>query len=228
MRFSHRRIVISRTIASLVKRKHGCESMLVRNGVGRPTLPASSDALRQFGLTPGRYVLMVSRLVPEKRHRDLIEAFSQASLPGWRLAIVGASDHPDAYSRGVEATAQQTPDMVMTGFQSGTSLRELYAHAGIFVLPSSHEGLPLALLEALSYGLPAIASDIPANLEVELPPEHYFPLGDVAALAERLRHFAGTAQTAERRSEIQDQVTRRFDWQVIAGETAQVYRSLLD
>ena len=76
--------------------------------------------------------------------------------------IVGASDHPGHYVRGLETLAAATPGVVMTGFQSGTALAELYAHAGLFVLPSSHEGLPMVLLEATVAGLPVLASDIPA------------------------------------------------------------------
>ena len=71
----------------------------------------------------------------------------------------------------------------MTGVQTGLALQELYAYAGAFVLPSSHEGLPIALMEALSYGIPTIASDIPANLEIDLDRRCYFRMGDVEALA---------------------------------------------
>lgn len=104
-------------------------------------------------------------------------------MPRWKPAIVGASDHPHDYVKDVLGEAAATPGVVGTGLQTGLALRELYGRAGVFVLPSSHEGLPIAMLEALSYGLPVIASDIPANLEVGLPSEHYFPLGDVGALA---------------------------------------------
>ena len=74
-------------------------------------------------------------------------------------------DHPGHYVRDLETLAAATPEVVTTGFQSGTALAELYAHAGLFVLPSSHEGLPMVLLEATVAGLPVLASDIPANRE---------------------------------------------------------------
>lgn len=227
MRWSQGRIVISDVIRRLVREKHGCDSALIPNGVTLPVLPAGHDVLDAFGLEPGRYVVLISRLVPEKRHLDLIEAFRLAALPGWKLAIVGASDHPDAYVQSVLDAATRTPGVVCTGFQSGAKLAELFGHAGIFVLPSSHEGLPIALLEALSYGLPVIASDIPANLEVGLPPEHYFPLGDTTVLSERLIQYSLAPLDAEVRESRRQWVAGRYDWRRIAEQTLNMYRAAL-
>lgn len=226
MRWSNDRIVISEVIRGLVKRKHGRDSMLIPNGVVLPAMPDTKGALAAFGFELGKYVLLVSRLVPEKRHLDLIEAFQLAALPGWKLAIVGASDHPDAYVRKVLDLAATAPGVVCTGLQTGLALRELYTHAGIFVLPSSHEGLPIAMLEALSYGLPVVASDIPANLEVGLPAEHYFPLGDVSALAAHLKDFAAQPLTVEERESRRAWVSGRFDWKDIARRTLKVYQAV--
>lgn len=227
MRWSHGRIVISKVIANLVRQAHGCDSHLIPNGVVLPQMPDSSAALQDFGLEPGKYVLLVSRLVPEKRHLDLITAFLAAGLPGWKLAIVGASDHPDAYVQQILDQARGSPSVVCTGLQTGDALSQLYAHAGLFTLPSSHEGLPIAMLEALSYGLTVVASDIPANLEVGLPPEHYFPLGDVAGLTERLRRFA-TVRPVAAAAERQAWVVERYDWDAIARQTYAVYTSVLE
>lgn len=225
MRFANRRIVISETIRAMVQEKYGFESDLIPNGVTLPELPNTTDALDQFGLTPGRYVLLVSRLVPEKRHLDLISAFAAAGLDGWKLVLVGASDHPDDYTRQVLEAAVRSPNVVTTGFQTGLALRELYAHAGLFVLPSSHEGLPIAMLEALSFGLPVVASDIPANMEVGLPARTYFPLGDVKRLAECLCEFTAQPIDADSRDQTRRWVTGKYDWRHIAEQTLAVYRA---
>jgi glycosyltransferase involved in cell wall biosynthesis len=95
------------------------------------------------------------------------------------------------------------------------------------VLPSSHEGLPIALLEALSYGLTAVASDIPANLEVDLPSENYFPLGDVERLAQRIVHFAARPVSAEEQASRRAWVAQRYDWNDIAQKTASLYRRVM-
>lgn len=227
MRWSNARIVISRVIANIVLQSHNRESCLIPNGVVLPEIPTSTDILTLFGLEAGKYVVLVSRLVPEKRHLDLIEAFNMAAIPGWKLVIVGASDHPDAYVQEVLDQARKSPNIVCTGLQTGHALRELYGHAGIFVLPSSHEGLPIALLEALSYGLHVIASDIPANLEVGLPDKHYFPLGQVEALAARLKEFSTKPRLPEDRDQQRTWVSSRFNWNDIAIRTLDVYRSVL-
>ncbi|WGG49138.1 glycosyltransferase family 4 protein [Rugamonas sp. DEMB1] len=226
MRLAQGAIVISQVIADIVRRGHGRQPHVVPNGVVLPAMPADSGALAPFGLLPGRYVLLVSRLVPEKRHLDLVDAFERAALPGWKLAIVGASDHPDAYVSEVLARAGRDPRIVCTGLQTGAALAQLYAHAGMFVLPSSHEGLPIALLEALSYGLPVIASDIPANLEVGLPEQQYFPLGEVARLAEAMERVGRQPATAELVAERRAWVAARFDWDAVAAATMAVYREV--
>lgn len=223
MRYSNQRIVISNVIKQLVLNKYGVESVLIPNGVVLPEIPKTTATLAAFGLEPGRYVLLVSRLVQEKRHLDLIEAFSRAALPGWKLAIVGASDHPDAYVRDVLEAARRCSGVVCTGFQSGHALRELYAHAGIFVLPSSHEGLPIALLEALSFGLLVITSDIPANLEVGLDETHYFHLGDVAELAKRLKVYSAIPIDSDEHNRRREWVSERYKWRDIARRTHDVY-----
>jgi len=225
MRWSNGRIVISKVIADLVYAKHGVSSVLIPNGVELPEIPTAMDVLVEHRLIHSRYVLLVSRLVEEKRHLDLIEAFSHADIPGWKLVLVGASDHHDGYARKVIATAKKTHHVVLAGFQKGSSLQQLYAHAGLFVLPSSHEGLPIAMLEALSFGLPVIASDIPANLEVGLPNECYFKLGDTEALAALMSKVARKPLNDKTRDARREWVSSKYDWDKIASETISVYRN---
>ncbi len=226
--WAHERIVISQVIRNLVKNNYGKESVMIPNGVELPELPTTTVALSVFGLSPEKYVLNVSRLVPEKRHLDLIHAFVMAELPEWKLVIVGDSKSPDEYVSSVLDAIMDNPNIISTGFQSGSSLQELYANAGLFVLPSSHEGLPIALLEALSYGLTVIASDIPANLEIGLPEHNYFRLGDIKMLSQRLGEFSCLKPTADVRDDLRNRVSQQYDWGEIARNTLQVYLSVLN
>lgn len=226
MRFANRRIAVSRVIARAMTTRYGVLVSAVPNGVTPQPLPASTTALHRFGLARRHYVIMVGRLVPEKRHFDLIEAFAQGAPDGWKLAIVGAADHEDTYSRMVLAAAEATPGVVATGFQSGLALRELLAHAGLFVLPSSHEGLPIALLEALADGLPVLASDIPANREIGLPEECYVPVGDIAGLAAGITRSCAALRTEAERDATRARIERDYDWDRIAQEIRAVYETL--
>lgn len=227
MVFANERIVISRVIQSAVQSKYGRKSVLIPNGVVVPELPASTTALERFSLAPGRYILNVSRFVPEKRHEDLIAAFKQADLPGWMLVLVGSTEKPGPYLRRLMAVAKDRDDVIFTGFQDGIALQELYTHAGVFVLPSSHEGLPIALLEALSFGLPVMASDIPANLEIGLEQERYFHVGNIAELATRLHRCTSVRFTEYEREEQRAWVRDHYNWNMIAESTQAVYQRVV-
>jgi len=165
-------------------------------------------------------------LVNEKRHLDLIKAYTASNVEGFKLVIVGDSDHPDQYVEQVRSEAGSTDGVVMTGFQTGQPLQALFQHAALFVLPSSHEGLPIALLEALSYGLPVVASDIPANIEVGLSEEHYFPLGDIEKLADRLKWWTCRELTEADRESRRAWVSKRYNWKDIAASTYKQYREV--
>lgn len=228
MGYANQRIVISNVIKQLVFDKYRLESVVIPNGVTLAEIPETTDALNRFSLSAGQYILLVSRFVPEKRHLDLIEAFARAGLLDWKLVLVGEVDRSDRYCLSVLSSAERIPGVVITDFQTGRPLQELYAHAGVFVLPSSHEGLPIALLEALSFGLPVLASNIPANLEIGLPEKNYFPLGDVAALADALRRRSVEQIGDEQRLKWRSWVKERYQWTRLAEHTLEVYNNVLN
>jgi glycosyltransferase involved in cell wall biosynthesis len=211
-------------IADIVRNRYGVDSTIIPNGVRLPVLDADAGLLRKFSLEPGRYALLVSRFVPEKRHLDLIDAFERAAIGNYKLALVGDSDHPDSYDKALKERAASNPGVVLTGYLGGDELRAVFEHAGVFVLPSSHEGLPISLLEALSFGLPCLASGIPANRSVGMADDTYFELGDVEQLAGKLVSVAGRDWTDADRDAVRQWVGEHYDWRKIAAQTADVYR----
>ncbi|MEO7774534.1 MAG: glycosyltransferase family 4 protein [Steroidobacteraceae bacterium] len=222
VRHSNARIAISRVIVDLIRKLYDKDSVLIPNGVDAAPLQVGESSLEPFHLQRGRYFLQVSRLVPEKNQHDLIAAFQQCRPRGWKLALVGGLDGT-AYASQLQAAAAGDPDIVLTDFKSGQALQELYGNAGAFVLPSAHEGLPIAILEALSYGLPVIASDIPANLEIGLPPDCYFEVGNVPRLAARLEEAALVAHSDAERIEARRELLGRYNWDEIARSTLRLY-----
>lgn len=173
--------------------------------------------LARFGLEPQCYILGVGRLVPEKGFHHLIAAFQRANPPH-KLAIAGAADHEDDYSR---ALLHHASDRIrFCGFQAHDVLRVLYRNAALFVLPSSHEGLPIAALEAANLGVPVLLSDIRPNLDIELAPGNYFPTGDVEALKRKLLSKYETFRVDR------EAIVRRFNWGRVSEATRQVYAAL--
>ena len=227
MRFANGRIAISGDVSRTMERRYDVPVSFVPNGVIVPPVPATHEILDKFGLLPRRYLTTVGRLVPEKRHLDLIAAFSRLDDRELKLVIIGASDHPDAYTRSLHEAALATPNVVMTGFQTGAALAELFSNAALFVLPSSHEGMPIALLEALGHGLRVVASDIVANKELLLHPDDYFPLGDIDALVEAIERGLANPLTLAEATAQMARTREAYAWSRVADRTAEIYRDLL-
>jgi glycosyltransferase involved in cell wall biosynthesis len=188
----------------------------IPNGV--PELPrGSGGVLLKFSLSPRRYILAVGRLVPEKGLHDLIAAHAISADPR-KLVIVGATDHASEYAASLLGKASER--VVFTGMQGRTTLRELFENAALFVMPSYHEGLPIAALEAGSCSVPMLLSDIQPNLDLDLSTAHYFRVGDVNSLACALMLPPETynVDAAEFR--------RKFNWGDIAAHTSAIYRTL--
>jgi glycosyltransferase involved in cell wall biosynthesis len=226
MSFANARIAVSAGLAARMQQTYRVSLSVIPNGVHPPRRLQSTVTLDAFDLQPGRYVLMVARIDDQKCQLDLIKAFARAGSP-WKLAIAGGADYSTAYARAVVQAASETPGVVMLGHQTGDALAELYSHAGIFVLPSSHEGQPIAALEALSYGCSAILSDIPAHREIGTSDVQFVPAGDIAGLAELLAETFHKPVDRQLHAAERERLIERHDWQKIARQTLGVYTSVV-
>jgi len=190
--------------------------------------PAESDnRLRLLNLKRNKYILAIGRFVPEKGFHDLINAFRTTAFnDDYKLVIVGETDHPDKYSRGLRMLALENKMIVLTGPLYGAYLSELYSHAALFVLPSYHEGLPISLLEAMSYGLSCIASDIAPNRACGLSEDRFFSAGDVRGLSKKLIEFADKPFVAEDRNRQLQLIQDKYNWGMVADKTYEVYQKV--
>lgn len=221
---ANRIIVVSKSVTEELRRRNpglGSRIAYIPNGATEFPEPTAQEdersILEQFALEAGRYILAVGRLVPEKGLHYLIDAFEVANLD-LKLAIVGKADHEDEYSRSL---LRHGGDRIrFCGFQTHDMLRVLYRNAALFVLPSTHEGLPIAALEAANLGVPVLLSDIRPNLDIELPLTNYFPTGDIVALRAKLRADYETFRV-DRRA-----IARRFDWGSVSEATQRVYAAV--
>jgi glycosyltransferase involved in cell wall biosynthesis len=226
-------VCISETIAAHIRKKYHRHVTVIPNGVILPQILQSDIMLRKYGLTKGRYILSVGRFVPEKGFHDLINAFNQLSVKypyilseKWKLVIAGRADHEDSYSVSLKARAKENSNIILTGFVTGESLQELYSNAGLFVLSSYYEGLPIVLLEALSYGLSCVVSDIPANREVELNNDRFFKTGRTESLSAKIREFINNPLSNGEKTRQINMIRERYDWGKIASMTLEVYRKV--
>ncbi len=225
VRCADRTVAVARHIARHIEECYGLSAELIPNGTDLPEPPQRADLLEEWGLEPGRYVFALGRFVPEKGFDDLLEAFAGLKTD-WKLALAGDADHPTAYSRALKLRARRADGVVLTGFVTGEALAQLYAHCGLFVLPSYHEGLPLVLLEALSHGCSVVASDIPANRGLGLPEERFFPPGEVGTLRERMARWMERGISEGEREANLRMLRQRFSWGAIARRTLALYRQV--
>jgi glycosyltransferase involved in cell wall biosynthesis len=218
-------IVVSRSLAMDLKRRFpqaANKIHFIPNGADhllRPTPKQSAvpDILSKYDLAKGRYIVTVGRLVPEKGFHDLIQAFKAADV-GYKLVIVGDSEHRDRYSSGLLAEASAS--IVFTGILNGDALHGILQGASLFVLPSYNEGLPIAALEAAVAGTPILLSDIQPNRDLNLRPENYFKVGDVGQLRHRLTQDHAIYKVAR------DAILQDYNWVDVCAQTDKVYSSV--
>lgn len=229
-----RTITVSQDLALYAKNFYGCNVVYIPNGA-EVEMTASTDALSQWGLKPGRYALSVSRLVAHKGIHYLIDAFKALEdtnkLPNnYKLVIVGAPASTIDYEVSLHARARNRSNILFLGEQQGENLAALFTHAGVFVQPSENEGMSMALLEAMAYSLPVIVSDIAPNIEVVRGGYGaLFPVKDVTALAQELAYFINRPDEAKRLGErAKGRIDDAFSWDAIARKTAEVYQETID
>lgn len=222
LNFATRVIAISPSLADKLQRDFPARAAHIHYiPNGAPILPdegRADETLDRLGLGASPFLLAVGRLVPEKGLHDLIAAHAASATPR-KLVIVGGADHQDDYARALLSEAGER--VIFAGVQPRAVLRHLFERADLFVMPSYHEGLPIAALEAGSCGAPMLLSDIPANRDLALGENHYFPVGDIAVLSRAIERpsSAYAVDAAEIRS--------RFCWDRAAAETLAVYHELM-
>ena len=158
-------IVLSKGVQDYFMETYGRETHFIPNGVNRPQIREAKLIRDNFGLEKDSYILFLGRLVPEKGIRYLVEAFKNVETDK-KLVIAGGSSDTDSFMEELKELAKGDDRILFTGFVQGAMLDELYSNAYIYTLPSDLEGMPLSLLEAMSYGNCCLVSDIPECTEV--------------------------------------------------------------
>lgn len=226
VKYANKVIVISNVIKDHIEALYSrFDAELIHNGVRVPTKSNSVDYIESLGIKRGLYLLSVARLVEEKGLHDLIRAYEKCNLVsrGYKLVIAGDADHESDYSKSLKKLAENTAGVVMPGYVVGDDLNQLYTNCKLFVLPSYHEGLPISLLEALSYDCDILVSNIPPHLEIPLEKEDYFEVKNIDALGRALELKIKMQKKLKNHFNI---LEREYNWENIGKKTARVYLSL--
>lgn len=218
-------IVLSRQMQDYFMQTYGRSTRFIPNGVNRPVIKAANEITKQFGLVKNSYILFLGRLVPEKGLRYLIEAF-KAVQTDKKLVIAGGISDTKAFANELLAMAAGDDRVIFTDFVAGQLLEELYSNAYVYTLPSDLEGMPLSLLEAMSYGNCCLTSDIPECTQVVADKAVTFEKGNVDALRAALQRLCDHPEVvAEYQAQSADYVCGKYRWDDIAAQTLSLYRT---
>lgn len=225
VRYADRIIVLSESARQYFLSAYGRETVLIPNGVSRPEPEAACEITRRWGLEKDSYVLFLGRLVPEKGLRCLLKAWAGIHTEK-KLVIAGGSSDTEDFVRELQSMAGE--NVIFTGFQQGTVLEELYSNACVYVLPSDLEGMPLSLLEALSYGCCVLVSDIEECSHVAEGHGLCFRKGDADDLREKLQFLLDhPEERAALKEGAAGDICRRYSWEDTVRRTLELYRSCL-
>lgn len=229
----HHTIVVSHHLRTYFRQQYRSDVTMIPNGIEVANRAPSVALLTRWRLTSRQYVLFVGRLIESKEVHTLISAWKelQKKRPEARedrkLVIVGDAHFDPAYGARLRRLAGRDASLVFTGWTEGEALLSLIAHAGLFVQPSATEGMPIALLEAMAYGVPVLVSDIPAHRELIHETGTRFPVGDYRALARLMAEaFTDPAWYEKHGKANQELVKREYKWTVVAKKTVNAYSSL--
>ena len=223
-KFADEIIVLSKGVQQYFQDTYGRETVFIPNGVTKPEIREAQLITEQYGLKKDDYILFLGRLVPEKGVAYLIDAFKNVRTDK-KLVIAGGSSDTAAFTQELKDRAAEDARILFTGFVQGRMLEELYSNAYVYVLPSDLEGMPLSLLEAMSYGNCCVTSDIEECAAVMEEYGATFPKGDVSALVETLQRLCDEPQLVDAyKQQAADYITGKYSWDDVTEKTLELYR----
>lgn len=216
-------IVLSRAMQEYFRKVYDRNTTLIPNGIEKPVKRAAERIIQLWNLKKDSYILYLGRIVPEKGLENLIRAFAEIKTEK-KLVIAGEPSDADVFYQRIQAMAERDSRVLFTGFVEGELLDELYSNSYLYCLPSDVEGMPISLLEAMSYGNCCLCSDIPECTEVLGQYGFFFRKGDRKDLRNVLQRLCREPELIERsRSQVSDYVCENYDWDETVRKTLMLY-----
>lgn len=223
VKFADEIIVLSEGVQKYFVDRYGRETKFIPNGVNKPILKNSEIINKKYSLKKDEYILFLGRLVPEKGIKYLIEAFKNIKTDK-KLVIAGGSSDTDEFAKELKELSKSDERIIFTGFVQGTELEELYSNAYLYCLPSDLEGMPLSLLEAMSYGNCCLVSDIDECASVVENKGIVFKKSDVEDLKEKLQMVCNSEETVKKyKKEASEFICKKYNWDDVIEKTLELY-----
>ena len=216
-------IVLSENVKEYFEDTYKRTTVFIPNGIEKPETREVKRIKEKFDLDKDSYILYLGRIVPEKGLKYLVKAYKNLNTDK-KLVIAGGASDTDAFMSEIKELAKGDDRIVFTGFVQGKTLAELYSNAYIYTLPSNLEGMPLSLLEAMSYSNCCLTSDIPECATVMEDKGVTFKKGDVTDLTEKLQMLCDNPEVvAEYKNVASDYVCEKYNWDAITRDTLALY-----
>ncbi|MCO4538480.1 putative glycosyl transferase [Streptococcus infantarius subsp. infantarius] len=217
-------IVLSDGVKKYFKETYNRDTHFIPNGITQPDIFDSKIISSKYNLNKDSYFLFLGRIVPEKGIHYLIDAYSEVKTDK-KLVIAGGASDTDSYYEELRKKASNNENIIFTGFVQGQELEELYSNAYVYVLPSDLEGMPLSLLEALSYGNCCLTSDIEECSDVMEDCGVTFKQSSVEDLANKLQYLSDSEKVVQKlKLESSPFIIKKFNWDDIVNKTLELYR----
>lgn len=214
-------IVLSKGVQKYFKDTYHRDTSFIPNGVNKPEIKEAKVINEKWGLEKDSYLLFLARIVPEKGLHYLIEAYKQIDTDK-KLVIAGGASHTNDYLEKIKQMVKDDDRIIMTGFVQGQELEELFSNCYLYCLPSDVEGMPISLLEAMSYGCNCLVSDIEENTQVTGSHAIIFQQSDIENLKSKLVMVV-TKKLEEKKDEIQHYILQRYNWDIVLQKTIKIY-----
>lgn len=224
VKFADEIIVLSENVQQYFMKNYGRKTRFIPNGTTKAEILPADIIKREFELEKDNYILYLGRIVPEKGIQYLIDAFKNVDTDK-KLVIAGGASDTDSFMNELKEKAKNDDRIIFTGFVQGKKLEELYSNAYIYTLPSDLEGMPLSLLEAMSYGNCCLVSDIAECADVVENVGVKFKKSNVNDLKNKLQMLCNNKQIVETiKSQSADFVCSKYDWDKIVEKTLKLYK----
>lgn len=223
VKFADEIIVLSKNVQNYFRETYNRDTLFIPNGVSKPITVEAKEITDKFGLHKDEYILFLGRIVPEKGIKYLIEAFKNVKTDK-KLVIAGGSSDTDSFMKELKELAKGDDRIIFIGFIQGRLLEELYSNAYVYTLPSDLEGMPLSLLEAMSYGNCCLVSDIDECAEVVENKAVVFKKSNIADLKDKLQMLCDDNDLVKNyKANASDFICSKYSWNDVVEQTISIY-----